>query len=147
MIPRCFAILVMVSLIVGCTRWDSKPGHYVRGTNAIADVSQFISTYGWNSSTNEEDLHRWEGLQPHYIHDLPWSRLRNQQIQALTYGGILYVLSNAGWYHDWAGIAYNPQTNRFPAREGICFKPIGEHWYVWGISEASAGKNMPKIYE
>jgi hypothetical protein len=147
MIPRCFAILAVAMLMVGCNRWDSKPGQYVRGTNAIADVSQFISGYGWNSSTNCQDLHRWENLQPHYIHDLPWSRLRNQQIQALTHGGILYVLSNAGWYHDYAGIAYNPQTNRFPAEEGICFKPIGEHWYVWAISEASARKNMPKIYE
>jgi hypothetical protein len=153
MIPRCFAILAVAVLMVGCNRWDSKPGDYVRDTNAMADVSRFVSTYGWNSSTNEGDLHRWENLpphyifQPHYIHDLPWSGLRNQKIQALTHDGILYVLSNAGWFNDYGGIAYNPQTNRFPAREGICFKPIGEHWYVWNISEYSVRTNMPRIYE
>jgi hypothetical protein len=147
MIPRCFAILAVAILMVGCNRWDSKPGDYVRDTNAMTDVSQFVSTFGWNSSTNVEDLYRWEILQPHYIHDLPWSTLRNQKIQALTHGGILYVLSNAGWYHDYAGIAYNPQTNRFPAGIGLCFKPIGEHWYVWAMPDLRVGKNLPKTYE
>ena len=152
-IPRALAILAVAMLMVGCTRWDSKPGNYVGDTNAMADVVKFVSIYGWNSSTNEGDLHRWENLpphyffQPHYIHDLPWSALRNKQFQALTHGGILYVLSDAEPFNYWGGIAYNPQTNRFPAREGICFKPIGEHWYVWAIWEASAGANMPRIYE
>lgn len=147
MIPRCFAVLAVAILMFGCNQWGSNPGHYVRGANAMADVSHFIATYGWNSSTNDEDLGRWEDLQPQYIHDLPWSRLRNQQIQALTHGGILYVLSDPGWHHDYGGIAYNPQTNRFPEWDGIGFKPIGEHWYVWGIPELSGGMHMPKIYE
>jgi hypothetical protein len=154
MIPRCFTILAVTMLMVGCSRWDSKPGDYVRDANAMTDVTRFISTYGWNSCTNEEDLGRWENIpphfpfQPHYIHDLPWSGLRNQKIQALTHDGILYVLSNPDdWRDSCGGIAYNPQTNRFPAKEGICFKPIGEHWYVWDISEVSAMTNMPRIYE
>jgi hypothetical protein len=147
MIPRCFAILAAAVLMVGCNRWDTKPGDYVQDTKAMADVSRFISTYGWNLSTNMEDLHRWNDLPPRYIHDLPWSTLRNKQIQALTYGGILYVLSDAEPFNYWGGIAYNPQTNRFPAKEGICFKPIGKHWYVWAISEATAGTNMRRIYE
>ena len=148
------AFLATGMLLVGCSRWDSKPGDYVRDTNAMTDATQFISTYGWNSCTNEGDLHRWENIpphyifQPHYIHDLPWSGLRNQKIQALTHGGIFYVLSNPdAWRRSCGGIAYNPQTNRFPAKEGICFKPIGEHWYVWSISEVSVRTNMPKIYE
>jgi hypothetical protein len=149
MMPRFFVIFVTAILMVGCSvpRWDSKPGHYISSTNAMADVSSFIVTYGWHSSTNDEDLYRWEDLKLHYIHDLPWSRLRNQQFQALTHEGILYVLSNPGWHHDYGGVAYNPQTNHFPAWEGIGFKPIGGHWYVWGIPELSGGMNLPKIYE
>ena len=113
----------------------------------MAGVSAFITTYGWNSSTNDEDLYRWEDLQPHYIHDLPWTRYENQQFPALTHGEILYVLSNPGWHHDYGGVAYNPQTNHFPAWEGFGFKPIGGHWYVWCIPELSGGMNLPKIYE
>lgn len=146
--------MAVAVLMVGCSRWDSTPGNYVRDTNAMVEVSHFISTYGWNSSTNEGDLHRWENIppnypfQPRYIYDLPWSGLRNQKFQALTHGGILYVLSDPdGWKRYCGGIAYNPQTNRFPAKEGIMFKPIGEHWYVWNISEVSTMTNMPRIYE
>jgi hypothetical protein len=147
MVPRCFAILLVATLLVGCNGWDSKPGHYIRSTNAIVDVSAFITTYGWNSSTNVEDLWHWEDLQPHSIHGLPWSRLKNQQYPALTHDGILYVLSNPGWHGDYGGVAYNPQTNRFPSFEGLGFKPIGSHWYVWGIPELSGGMNLPQIYE
>jgi hypothetical protein len=154
MIPCYFAVLLGAILIVGCTRWDTKPGDYVRDMTAMTEVTRFISSYGWNSSTNEEDLGRWQNIpphfpfQPHYIHDLPWNGLRNQKIQALTNDGILYVLSNPDdWRDSCGGIAYNPQTNRFPAKEGICFKPIGEHWYVWDISHVSAMTNMPRIYE
>jgi hypothetical protein len=147
MIPRCFAILAVASLMLGCNRWDSKPGHYVRGTNAMVAVSGFIATYGWNSTTNVEDLWHWEDLQPHYVHDLPWTRYKNQQFPALTHDGILYVLSNPGWHHDYGGVAYNPQINRFPVFEGFGFKPIGGHWYVWCIPELSGGMNLPQIYE
>ena len=147
MIRRCFVILAVTFLAVGCNQWERKPGHYVRSTNEMAGVSAFIAAYGWNSSTNDEDLYRWEDLQIHYAHDLPWSKLRNQQIPALTHGGILYVLSNPGWHGDYGGVAYNPQTNRFPDWEGIGFKPIGGHWYVWCVLELSGGSNLPKIYE
>lgn len=134
-------------LLLGLNRWDRKPGHYVSDSNAMAGVSTFISTYGWNSSTNDDDLDRWEDLQPRFIQDLPWSKYRHQQIQALTHDGILYVLSNPGWHHDYGGIAYNPQTNHFPDWEGFGFKPIGGHWYVWCCPELSGGMNLPKIYE
>jgi hypothetical protein len=149
MIPRCSAVLVVAILTVGCGRWDSQPGHLVQDTNAMAGVSVFIATYGWNSSTNDEDLGRWGdgNFQMHYIQDVPWSGLRNQQLPALTHDGILYVLSKPGWHGDYAGVAYNPQTNRFPAWEGIGFKPIGGHWYVWGVPELPGGMHLPKIYE
>ena len=147
MIPRSFAIVAVAILMVGCSRWDRKPGHYVQSTNAIAGVLGFVAAYGWNSSTNDEDLSRWDDFQMHYLHDLPWSRLRNQQFPALTHDGILYVLSNPGWHGDYAGVAYNPHTNRFPAWEGIGFKPIGSHWYVWGVPELPGGMHLPKIYE
>jgi hypothetical protein len=146
MIPRCLVVLAVAILMVGCNRWDSKPGHFVRGTNAVAGVSAFIASYGWNSSTNDEDLDRWEDLKPHYIHDLPWSKLRDQQFQALTHDGILYVLSNPGWHHDYGGVAYNPTTNRFPEVMLNGFKPIGGHWYVWCSLEFNP-QGLPKIYE
>jgi hypothetical protein len=147
MIPRCFAFFTIAILMVGCNRWDSKPGHYVRGTNAMAGVSTFIVTYGWNSSTNVEDLWHWDNLHPHYIQGVPWSRLESQQFPALTHDGILYVLSNPGWHGDYGGVAYNPQTNRFPKLDGFGFKPIGDHWYVWGMPELSGGMHLPQIYE
>jgi hypothetical protein len=147
MIPRCFVILAIATLMVGCNSWDSRPGHFIQGTNATAGVSAFIVTNGWNLSTNAEDLWHWEDLQPHYIHGLPWSKYKNQKFPALTYGGILYVLSNPGWHGDYAGVAYNPQTNRFPTLDGFGFKPIGGHWYVWCLPELPGGMYLPQIYE
>jgi hypothetical protein len=144
-LPWCFTIFAVVSLMGGCgiRRWDSTPSPNISGTNAMAGVSTFIATYGWNASTNEEDLYHWNGLQSHYIHDLPWTQFTNQQFQALTHKGILYVLTNPGW-DDYSGVAYNPQTNHFPAFiEG--FKPIGSHWYVWCIMPPR--NKWPKLYE
>jgi hypothetical protein len=126
--------------------WDDTPSPNIRGTNALAGVSAFIATYGWNSSTNDEDLDRWEDLQPHYIRDLPWTQYKGRKFQALTYDGILYVLSNPGWHHDYGGVAYNPTTNRFPALMLNGFKPIGGHWYVWCSLEFNP-QGLPKIYE
>ena len=147
MILRCFTILAVAALIVGCNSWDSKPGRYIRDTNAMADVSAFVALNGWNMSTNVEDLWHWEDLPPHYIRGLPWTKFKNQQFPALTHDGILYVLSNPGWHHDYAGIAYNPQTNRFPTLDGFGFKAIGGHWYVWCMPELFGGMNLPQIYE
>ena len=113
----------------------------------MAGVSTFIVTYGRNSSTNVEDLWHWDNLHPHYIQGVPWSRLESQQFPALTHDGILYVLLNPGWHGDYGGVAYNPQTNRFPKLDGFGFKPIGDHWYVWGMPELSGGMHLPQIYE
>jgi hypothetical protein len=147
MILRSFAFLVVATLVVGCNRWDSKPGHYIGSTNAMASVSTFIATYGWNSCTNDEDLCRWEDSKAHNIQDVPWTKYKGQEFPALTHNGILYVLSNPGWHGDYGGLAYNPATNQFPVFEGFGFKPIGGHWYVWCIPELSGGMNLPHIYE
>jgi hypothetical protein len=115
----------------------------MNGSNAMAGVSTFIASYGWNASTNEDDLSRWDDIQSRHIRDLPWNRYTNQQFKALTHDRILYVLTNPGWDH-YAGIAYNPQTNHFPPIiDG--FKPIGNHWYVWCIMPP--GSKWPKVYE
>jgi hypothetical protein len=112
----------------------------------MASVLSFIAVYGWNSSTNGQDLSSWEDLKPHFIQDIPWTQYKNQQFQALTFAGILYVLSNPGWHHDYGGVAFNPMTNQFPVFiDG--FKPIGGHWYVWCNLELSGGNHLPKIYE
>lgn len=146
-----FVILVSVAsfLYFGLynpNHWDhvvSSPN--ITGPEAMAGVSKFIAAYGWNMSTNEDDLWSWEDLNPCYIHDLPWKKYKDQQFQALTCNGILYVLSNPGWHHDYAGVAYNPTTNQFPARmDG--FKPIGGHWYVWCNLEFHPS-DLPKKYE
>ena len=145
MMPQCFAILAVAILMVGCSRWDSKPGHYMRGTTAAAGVSAFIAKNGWNICTNDADLWTWEDLPPRNITNLPWTKYRGQEFPALTRDGILYVLCNPGWHHDYSGVAYNPTTNHFPDfLEG--FEPIGEHWYVWCITEFR-GHNFPKKYE
>jgi hypothetical protein len=125
-------------------RWDHVPAPNI-APGAMTSVSEFIAANGWNMSTNENDLWRWEDLNPHYIQNLPWRRYKNQQFQALTYNGILYVLSNPGWHHDYAGVAYNPATNEFPDNlDG--FKPIGGHWYVWCNLEFHPS-GLPKKYE
>ena len=126
-------------------RWDHVRAPNITGPGAMAGVSKFIAAYGWNISTNEDDPWRWEDLNPRYIHNLPWRRYKDQQFQALTHHGILYVLSDPGWHHDYAGVTYNPTTNAFPAiMDG--FKRIGGHWYVWCILEFHPD-GLPKKYE
>jgi len=148
MILRYFTILVVPIFLVGCNRWESKPGHYIQGTNAMAGVSAFIAAYGSNSSTNDEDLGRWGdgNFKMHFVYDLPWSKLRNRSFPALTHDGIFYVLSNPGWHGDYGGVAYNPTTNRFPELMLNGFKPIGGHWYVWCSLEFNP-QGLLKIYE
>ena len=101
----------------------------ISGTNAMTAVESFIATNGWNMQTSgppfEVGGRRWR-----IIRGLPWKGLRDQEFRAVTQRGVLYVLSNPGWHHDSAGVAYNPHTNRFgPTIRG--FKPVGGHWYVW----------------
>jgi hypothetical protein len=69
--------------------------------------------------------------------------LTNRQYQALTRDGILYVLTEEGWHHEYGGVAYNPHTNRFPWTVR-CFKPVGAHWYVWWQPEFMSVKGKQK---
>ena len=92
-------------------------------------VESFVATNGWNMQSNGPPFET-AGRHWQMIRGLPWRSLRDREFRVLTQNGILYDLSNPGWHHDSAGVAYNPQTNRFgPTIRG--FKPIGEHWYVW----------------
>jgi hypothetical protein len=125
--------------------WDHVPAPNMSRPGAMTSVSEFIAAHGWYMSTNQDDLWRWEDLNTPSISNLPWRRYKNQQFPALTYNGILYVLSDPGWHHDYAGVAYNPTTNEFPA-ELDGFKPIGGHWYVWCILEFHPS-DLPKKYE
>ena len=146
MISRYFIVSFIAILMVGCSnRWDDTPAPDIKGVNAMAGVSEFIAANGWNMCTNDTDLSSWEDLKPHYIHNLPWVRYKDRQFQALTFNGVLYVLSNSGWHHDYGGVAYIPTTNNFPAIiDG--FKPIGGHWYVWCNLEFQRN-DLPRIYE
>jgi hypothetical protein len=106
-------------------------------------VERFTATNGWNMYTNQGGV-LWESLDTNcVIGGLPWKRWSGQQFQALTRNGILFVLLDPGWHHDYSGVAYNPQTNRFP--ECIRgFKPIGDHWYVWMQPEFQSAKLKQK---
>jgi hypothetical protein len=122
--------IAVAYLLAGCgKRWDAMSGPNIEGTNAMAAVEAFVATNGWNMQSNGPPF-EVTGRPWKLISGLPWKSLRNREFRAVTQKGILYVLSNPGWHHDSAGVAYNPQTNRFgPTIRG--FKPIGGHWYVW----------------
>lgn len=117
-------------LLAGCSRhWDALSAPDIQGTNAMAVVERFIATNGWNMQSNGPPFET-AGKHWQLLDGLPWKSLHGRAFPALTQNGILYVLSHPGWHHDSAGLAYNPQTNRFgPTIRG--FKPVGGHWYVW----------------
>ena len=131
---KMFLALQMVVfgiVLSGCGsagQWDSMSRPDIHGRGAMTAVESFIATNGWNMQSNGPPFEM--GQHWRTIRGLPWRRLKDREFAALTQNGILYVLSNPGWHHDSAGVAYNPQTNRFgPTIRG--FKPIGSHWYVW----------------
>ena len=132
---KLLLISLVAALLVGCTdTWKSVSSPDVQGSNALASVTAFVATNGWNMHTNEGCIF-WEDLQTkHLITGLPWAAWKGKEFEALTRGGILYVLLDSGWHHDYSGVAYNPNTNRFPdCIRG--FKPVGAHWYVWAQPE------------
>lgn len=116
-------------LLAGCGggRWDSISPPDIKTPVALAAVEAFVATNGWNMQPIGPVF---EGGAGRMIRGLPWKKLKAGEFPALSQGGVLYVLTNPGWHHDSAGVAYNPQTNNFgPNIRG--FKPIGDHWYVW----------------
>ncbi len=128
--------LCIAILLVGCTpKWRRTPRPDIKGSNALASVSSFIATNGWDMFTNKEETLDWEDLEPKtYITGLPWKKWSGKQFQAKTSGGILYVLLGDEFHHDYYGIAYNPTTNHFPQYVRR-FRPVGDHWYVWAQPE------------
>lgn len=124
-------LLSIPEVLTGCGyRWDAmSSAPDIPGTNGLASVEAFITTNGWNMQPKgrifEVDVHLSKT-----IGGLPWKNWRKREFEAVTQNGILYVLSNPGWHHDYAGVAYNPQTNKFGSTID-CFRPIGGHWYVW----------------
>ena len=106
----------------------------------MKSVVSFIATNGWNMETND-----WlfEDGTSKMIDGLPWKRLRGHSFPAVTANGVLYVLTNPGWHHDEAGVAYNPLKNSFKSSiKG--FKPVGGHWYVWFQPEFQSEKFTQK---
>jgi hypothetical protein len=113
--------------------WDEVPAPTLVGSNAMSAVNSFVATNGWNMQTNDwvfdgilggDDQKRSKP-----IRGLPWAVIHEQEFPAVTHNGILYVFFR-GFHHDGHGVAYDPQTNHFPATIDA-FKPIGQHWYVW----------------
>jgi len=141
-----FWLIAIALLMTGCVgSWDDESAPDLQGTGAMKSVSAFVKSNGWNMSTNNSGTIFWDGDKTALIKDLPWTKYGKQQFGALTKDGILFVLTRPGWHHDVAGVAYNPNTNRFPPRlDG--FKPIGQHWYVWCELEF-AHTNLDRIYE
>jgi hypothetical protein len=134
---KCFAIVLMALLLVGCTKtWEKVSAPDIHGSNALASVFSFIATNGWDTHARQtNDLIFWADEERRlYISGLPWKKWSGQSFPALTSRGILYVLLGDAFHGDYYGVAYNPNTNHFP--EWIRgFKPIGGHWYVWAQPE------------
>jgi hypothetical protein len=119
----------------------------VQGSNALASVSSFTATNGWDMYTNKSYCITWEDLEPKfYISGVPWKAWSGKQLQAVTSDGILLVLLGDEFHHDYYGIAYNPKTNRFDQCVRS-FKPIGNHWYVWRQPEFWASTPVDGRYE
>lgn len=129
--------------------WDEVPAPTLTGSNAMSAVNSFVATNGWNMQTNDcafdcyTDKGDSEISKP--IRGLPWAVIKEQEFPAVTHNGILYVFFR-GFHHDGHGVAYNPHTNNFAASID-CFKPIGQHWYVWAFDHEFPMTVKPQIYE
>lgn len=123
-------------------RWDGVPPPTIVGLHAMDRVDAFIATNGWNMEREDwRVIDMTDNDKP--IRGLPWAVIQDREFQAVTHGGILYVMFS-GWHHNCSGVAYNPATNAFPKRI-LGFKPIGEHWYVW--AEADSPLKLVQEYE
>ena len=92
-------------------------------------VNAFTATNGWNMYAGEALIFIQAGSKEMAIKGLPWEVIKDRQFMAVTHEHILYV-ELRGFGGECDGIAYNPQTNKFPGTI-TGFKPIGDHWYVW----------------
>ncbi len=126
--------LAALTGVCGCGNgtWQARSAPDIRGPSAMSAVMQFVATNGWSMHTGGV-LFTYGGIKTLPLKGLPWKDLVSRELPAVTDGGILYVPTE-WWHHDCNGVAYNPNTNRFP--DWLAgFKPIGDHWYVWGQPE------------
>ena len=122
-------------------RWNDIPAPDFVDSNSMTSVRLFVNTNGWNMDTNEYFYFDSESAKP--IRGLPWYSIKDREFNGITHQGILYVLLR-GWHHNLSGIAFNPNTNKFPDSING-FQPIGAHWYAWGTPEDPI--KLPQIYE
>ena len=116
--------------------WHEVPAPTMAGASAMTAVDAFVSSNGWDMQT--DGIVFCDILAPDkskMIRDLPWTEIHDREFPAVTHDGILYVFFT-GWHHNNHGVAYNPKTNTF-ARGMAAFKPIGQHWYVWAMTDDS----------
>ena len=111
--------------------WHEVPPPDITNRSAMAAINAFIATNGWRMlegfSMTEDRPFSFAKARP--IRGLPWGAIREREFFALTHNGILYVVFS-GSHHDYNGVAFNPQTNKFPDRiQG--FISLGGHWYSW----------------
>lgn len=114
---HALALLAVVMLLTGCGQadWEKVSAPDIRGAAALASVERFVATNGWNMYTNEGGVLWAYEEHPQYITGLPWRALATNRFQAITRDGILYVMFDPGWHHDYSGVAYNPFSELYSA--------------------------------
>jgi hypothetical protein len=122
--------------------WHEIPSPTLTGTVAMASVTSFVATNGWNMHTGSLGALVFVKNRKR-IRGLPWEAIRDREFQAVTHDGVLYVILR-GWHHNYTGVAYNPKTNAFP-RGIVGFKPLHDHWYAWSQPETPI--TLPQQYE
>lgn len=78
--------------------------------------------------TNDTAAGQWQR-----IYERIRTEIHDREFPAVTHDGIRYVFFT-GWHYNNQGVAYNPETNTF-GRGMAAFKPIGQHWYVWAMTD------------
>jgi hypothetical protein len=131
--------------------WERMDPPDVKGKSAKAAVDSFVAAHGWNMNQSPFALFRPGGGQQGRLRGLPWSKLADGAYPALTSSGILYVAlrcSGNGVTGEVTGVAYNPNTNRFP-QIVAGFKPLADHWYVWTLlaEEPATRPELTRRYE
>jgi hypothetical protein len=133
-----FILVAGAVAMTGCAPppdWERMENPDIKGKTGMAAVDNFVDANGWNMNKSPFALFSPGGGRQGRLRGLPWSRLTNSTCPALTSKGILYVAlrsSGNGVTGDVTGVAYNPNTNRFP-KEVAGFKPLADHWYVWTL--------------
>ncbi len=141
-------LIVGTTALIGCAPpgWERMDAPDVKGKPAMTAVDSFVAANGWNMNKSPFALFRPGGGPQGRIQGLPWSKFANSTYPALTSNGILYVAlsySGNGVTGDVTGVAYNPNTNRFP-KIVTGFKPLRDHWYAWTLLAEDPAKR-PKL--